>query len=329
MNKSKLIAATITILILFAVLRVFNSGSTKSPTQIKKEAGEIMSAALKEDGPMLLKNLKTTKVKLIDKEDLKGSAILKKVKKSANMSLFFSKKSDYVYFKVQDGLALVGGDIVLGEIKEWPELKGKLKNSLLKDKPLASKLWRSSEIPFGFNRDFPEDLKIKALEAIKYFNKETVMEFVPINIEFDKDAIVFKFREGVPCSSYLGRVGGFQPIYLKSSCSTQDVIHELMHALGFVHEQQREERNRYLKVLWENIDEKFQYNFAILPDILVHQYEGFVFNINFNSVMMYDDKAFAKQGLKSLESIIKDKIAPINKGLSDIDKERLRFLYGI
>ncbi len=324
MNKSKFIAATITTLVLFAMVRVFNSSPTKSSIKIEKEAGEIRGATLKKNGAVFLENSKIKNVKLIDKEYRKKSAALKEANEDINGSLFFSKKSDYVYFKVQDGIALVGGDIVLGEFKG--ELG--LKNRLLKDKPLESKLWKSFEIPFGFSENFPQDLKIKALEAIKYFNQETIMEFVPINIELDKDAIVFKFREDVPCSSYLGRVGGFQPVYLRSSCSTQDVIHELMHALGFVHEQQREDRNRYLKVLWENIDKNFQHNFAILPDTLVHQYEGSVFNISFNSIMMYDDKAFAKPGLKSLESLIKDKISPINNGLSDIDKERLKLLYG-
>lgn len=32
-------------------------------------------------------------------------------------------------------------------------------------------------------------------------------------------------------------------------------MHEMLHAIGFWHEQSRPERNQFVEVLWENIDE--------------------------------------------------------------------------
>lgn len=327
MNKTKFIAATVTTLVLFAIVRAFSpepveedaAGVEVSDVGVEAEAGGLTE---RPDSEVVLK----TKQILEKVQSKKPIPKAEEVNTQLDMSSFFSKKSDYVYFKIKDGLALVGGDIILGEVTE--EQDGKFKSRLLKDKPAESKLWESSEIPYGFSEGFPEGLKVKVMEAVRYFNEETVMTFVPVDVDNDEDVIVFKFREGAPCSSYLGRVGGMQPVYLRSSCGKQDVMHELMHALGFVHEQQREERDRHIQVLWANIEESFQYNFAILPDSLVHQYDGSVFNVSLKSVMMYHDEAFAKPGMKSLKSNLKAKIDPVNNGLADVDKERLELLYG-
>lgn len=59
------------------------------------------------------------------------------------------------------------------------------------------------------------------------------------------------------CWSFLGRVGGPQPLSLQTpACMWSGIAsHELMHVLGFVHEQSRSDRDRYVTILWENIIE--------------------------------------------------------------------------
>ena len=56
------------------------------------------------------------------------------------------------------------------------------------------------------------------------------------------------------CRSYLGKQGDKQTLTLGSGCgSIATVLHELMHAIGFLHEQSRPDRNYYVNVLYENI----------------------------------------------------------------------------
>ena len=52
----------------------------------------------------------------------------------------------------------------------------------------------------------------------------------------------------------IGRRGGKQEISLGKGCETKGkAIHELMHAIGFLHEQSRKDRDQHVTILAGNI----------------------------------------------------------------------------
>lgn len=67
------------------------------------------------------------------------------------------------------------------------------------------------------------------------------------------------------CYSLFGKAytTGAQDLSLQiSGCIDQSVIiHELIHAVGFAHEQARPDRDQAVTILWDNIQTGQEYNF--------------------------------------------------------------------
>src|SRR5207244_10120856 len=89
---------------------------------------------------------------------------------------------------------------------------------------------------------------------------KTPLTFVPRTnqtnyLKFARAAAAFT------CNSYVGMQGGEQPVNLGDSCTDFAVIHELGHAIGFWHEQSRNDRDQYVQVHFENVALACVYNY--------------------------------------------------------------------
>ena len=224
-------------------------------------------------------------------------------------------ETNQVEFRVVDGLAIAYGDVLLGK----PEA-GFAGDRGVSETP-TPQLWENPEIPYAINPDLPNPKRVE--QAIEYFNQHTPVKFVPYQDQ--KDALVFE--QGTEhCLSYLGKVGGLQPIRLSDQCQTQEILHEMMHALGFIHEHSRPDRDQYVHVLWENIDPNYAVQFAMVPDSFTEAIHGAPFD--YHSVMIYRPNAFAvKDDLVTLKPAGTQPISPSNEGLSAGDLQRLNRLY--
>lgn len=98
-------------------------------------------------------------------------------------------------------------------------------------------------------------------KAIRTINFMTCVKFVPWNGK-DKDYLLIwpiKYPKG--CWSFVGKHGGTQILSLQPpddvgpNCLGTEgrAIHELMHALGVFHEQSRWDRDKFVKINYDNI----------------------------------------------------------------------------
>ena len=95
-------------------------------------------------------------------------------------------------------------------------------------------------------------------DAMRHIESKTCIRFVQRNATSHDYVHIFP---GDGCNSWVGRGGGQQPMSLHHQClccGIRPAAHELMHALGFEHEHQRSDRDNYLEIHWEHIDNNFK-----------------------------------------------------------------------
>ena len=110
-------------------------------------------------------------------------------------------------------------------------------------------------------------------------------------------------KSGRGCWSFLGRVGDQQTLNLgEQGCFTlATIVHEVLHAMAFVHEQSRPDRDDYIKVNIDKIKPNHTHNFEARPWTEVDMRHTFY---DFQSVLHYSYDAFAKiEGDQTLETI--------------------------
>ncbi|XP_035264088.1 high choriolytic enzyme 1-like [Anguilla anguilla] len=161
-------------------------------------------------------------------------------------------------------------------------------------------LWRKSsdglvEVPYTVSNEFPYYQKKRIENAMKTFNTETCIRFVPRSSQ--RDFISIESRDG--CYSYLGRTGGKQVVSLaRYGCVYHGIIqHELNHALGFYHEHTRSDRDEYVKINWENVAPHTIYNFQTQDTNNLNT------PYDYTSIMHYGRTAFSTNGMDTITPV--------------------------
>jgi hypothetical protein len=115
-------------------------------------------------------------------------------------------------------------------------------------------------------------------------------------------------------------------VWISPECQPADIAHEILHALGFVHEQNRADRDNYIDVHFDNIDERYADNFEKLPQEFM-RVSG-LGEFDFQSLMIYPQWMFAKNGQSTMDPRLRDKLIQPSSRLSVGDVERLNKAYG-
>ncbi|XP_055010773.1 hatching enzyme 1.2-like [Boleophthalmus pectinirostris] len=176
-------------------------------------------------------------------------------------------------------------------------------------------------VPYSISNNFSSREKSIITRGLESFSSFSCIRFRPSRSS-DRDWLSIESQSG--CWSYVGRRGRKQVVSLsrRGCLYHQTVQHELLHALGFNHEQTRSDRDNHIRVLLENVVSDKHHNFRKIATLN----QGTPYD--YGSVMQYHRTAFSKNGKPTMIPIPNSNV---NLGgareMSANDKKRLNTLY--
>ncbi len=221
------------------------------------------------------------------------------------------QQPDTIVFGVYDSLAIMEGDIIIGNLKENKAV------SIFGNAEFG-RTWPGKTVAYRFASGLPQSLINNITQAIQHWEQSTPLHFVKRTSE----ANYITFVQGISAtigSSPVGMQGGGQEIRLGISTGVSTAIHEIGHAVGLWHEQSRTDRDEYVTIEWDNIKKKNQFNFS-----KAGKPHG---AYDFKSRMHYRSDAFSRNGKATIVPLNSVNVIKNDGKLSPGDIATINALY--
>jgi len=154
--------------------------------------------------------------------------------------------------------------------------------------------WPGGVVPYHIHSSYPSSVKTTIVEAMREIESDTkhgstyCVRFRE-RTSADTDYIYILPQDG--CHSPVGKHRGQGLVSIGNGCERKGTImHELLHTLGFYHEQNRYDRDSYVDIHWDNIASARHADFEKLPSSRI-QTLGTPYD--YSSIMHYSAYIFA------------------------------------
>ncbi|KAL5279622.1 hypothetical protein ACFFRR_003920 [Megaselia abdita] len=168
----------------------------------------------------------------------------------------------------------------------------------------ASKKWPGGIVYYKFASSIPQDRRNLFKSSINSIQQSTCLRFVEGGPSIRYFVQITDNDNG--CYSYLGylKQGGQRLNLQRNGCWYKYIIiHEMLHAVGVVHQHQTPDRDKYVKILYENITPQYKYAFDKYKSSTV---TDFGIGYDYYSIMHYNYADFSKNGKPTIQKVYPD-----------------------
>ncbi|RUS86782.1 hypothetical protein EGW08_005442 [Elysia chlorotica] len=208
---------------------------------------------------------------------------------------------------------------------ELPKFRNAIRSSLLK--------WPQGRVPYQIHSLYSSEARSNILAAMREIESDTkhdstyCVRFEP-KTSADVNYIYVVPQDG--CHSPVGRHAGRSLVSIGQGCENKGtVMHELLHSLGFYHEQNRYDRDSYVDIHYSNVPADRQDDFAKLT---IQQTSTLNTPYDYGSIMHYSAYIFAIDGssptITPKPNLANGRTLGQRLKLSTNDVKRVQILYG-
>lgn len=150
--------------------------------------------------------------------------------------------------------------------------------------------WPDGIVYYQFDEPVTKELRQKVTDAMKDISDVSCIQF-KVGQSKQGDVVRISSSNDTFCSPYIGwSAYGDNMLLLNDKSTKVDIIHNLLHTLGFPHMHIVNERDNHINIKWENIIEAKTYYFrkAVVP---INMYNT---SYDTGSIMHFPSTAFAR-----------------------------------
>jgi hypothetical protein len=163
---------------------------------------------------------------------------------------------------------------------------------------IDTEFWPNGLVPYEIGSNFiARDKLSQAIAMLETNTNVRLVSRTPANA--DKYPNYVQVVGGNGCSSYVGMRQGAQKLTLGPECEVGSMLHELGHTLGLYHEHNRPDRDKYVRIFWENLEPTFTHNFNIVRTA-VNMKRPY----DYESIMHFPPMAFSTNGKATIEALL-------------------------
>lgn len=188
-----------------------------------------------------------------------------------------------IHFSRHEGKILWQGDIML-DPKRVTDLPVAAKQSGTGRNDFQGR-WPNGKIPYVIDASLSSPVRTRLLNAMGYWHARSNFRFFPRTGEVEY--VVFADADGCMTSSVGRTPGANLLVQLGANCFSQNIQHEIGHVIGFHHEQSRTDRDQYVIVYPDRMeDDNCRHQYKLYTETA--PFDGINHGaFDFQSIMLY------------------------------------------